>query len=370
MRWSRCGFLAFLASAAVVLACGSEARADQSTGKYFYFGYDYGSQALYNPLWVFVNRSFDVLQIRAGDRNVFEQEYASNGANVLRNVAHPTAAVSDLGWGPFLKQEVLPLSWRANTARWTPNYSLHLLGGGMTYAALREWYEAHGVPLPWLFSSVTVMTSALVNETLENKGIRGRNTDCLADLYLFDLGGILLFSVEPVKRFFGRELMIADWSLQPTFTFPGADLHNQGNYFAAKWALPFHKPLRLFSYFGLSTMFGLSYKIAGEYSVSAAGGARSTRLVNLSTNATMNTVSWAPSGGLFVDRNNSVLAALQVSNVQDYFVSFNLYPNAILRTDPGVGLWTVVDKQGHFIVGAVTTLTFGVGLGFGRLPVQ
>ena len=27
--------------------------------RYFYFGRDYGSEALYGPLWVFVNRGFD-----------------------------------------------------------------------------------------------------------------------------------------------------------------------------------------------------------------------------------------------------------------------------------------------------------------------
>jgi hypothetical protein len=100
---------------------------------------------------------------------------------------------------------------------------------------------------------------------------------------------------------------------------------------------------------------------------SVAAGLRSTRLINQSQVDLSNTVDLAASAGLFVDRNESLLASLVVSNVIDYFVSFNLYPNAIVRFEPGLGLWTAVSKNGHFVVGLSATRTFGLGAGAGTV---
>ena len=70
-----------------------------------------------------------------------------------------------------------------------PNYSLHLLGGGVTYAALDEWFQDRDIPIPKLWSALTLMSAAFLNETLENHGVHGYNTDALADLYVFDVAG-------------------------------------------------------------------------------------------------------------------------------------------------------------------------------------
>jgi hypothetical protein len=182
------------------LSSASSARADDSLGDarepYFYKGYEYGSQALYGPLWVFLNRGFDVLQDRSGSRSIFQQEYARNGENVGKNLIDPIPAIGHRGWGRFLREEILPLSYTRTSARWVPNYTLHLIGGGTTYTALAEWYEAHGVPGPHFFSAGTLLASAFLNETLENKGVVGDNTDAIADFFFFDIGGILLFSFD------------------------------------------------------------------------------------------------------------------------------------------------------------------------------
>ena len=125
------------------------------TPRYFYQGFEYGSQSLFSPLWVFVNRGYDVLQDHVASRNVLDQNYRVNASNVLDNLAHPFSNISALGWKTFLTEEIFPLSFGAHTARWTPNYSLHLIGGGMTYTGLREWFQDQGVPLPRLWSGVT-----------------------------------------------------------------------------------------------------------------------------------------------------------------------------------------------------------------------
>src|SRR3954466_14731155 len=78
---------------------------------YFYKGYDYGSQALYGPLWVFINRGYDVLQDRSGSRALWDQEYRHNGETVGRNLINPFPAISARGWGRFFREEIFPLSY-------------------------------------------------------------------------------------------------------------------------------------------------------------------------------------------------------------------------------------------------------------------
>jgi hypothetical protein len=335
--------------------------------RYFYFGYDYGTQSLYSPLWVFVNRGYDVLQDHVAGRNVFALEYRHNAENVLDNLAHPFSRIAEFGWKAFVTQELLPLSFSKDTVRWAPNYALHLLGGGTTYTAMTEWFEAHDVPLPRLFSAMTLLAAAFLNETIENKGVVGTNTDCIADLYVFDLGGILLFSFDAPNRFFSGTVTISDWSLQPTFTAPRGELHNQGNYFAARWPLPFYPRLRLFSWFGEASTGGLSFAVNDEYSLSAAVGGAAIHLVNHSTGVVRNTVDFARTAAIFIDRRSSLLASLQVTDVEDYFIHLDIYPHALTPRGPAVGLWSVVDKHARAAVGISFSRLLGMGGGYSGL---
>ena len=334
---------------------------------YFYKGYDYGSQALYGPLWVFLNRGFDVLQDRNGSRSIFQQEYQHNGETVGRNLLNPFPALAQRGYGRFFREEIFPISFTPGTARWVPNYTLHLIGGGVTYTGLTEWFRQNHVPAPRVFSAGTVLATAFLNETLENKGVVQYNTDAIADFFFFDIGGIILFSFDWPNELFSKYLIVADWSLQPSFTYPNFDLHNQGNYFSVKAPLPFTDRLRLFATMGLGTLLGFSYKVDSQYSVSGGAGTMASRLIRTSQKNADNNVEFASQAGLFVDRNNSLLASLRVTNVQDYFIQFNLYPNAF--TVPELGLWTVVDKGGHFVTGVSFSKSFGVGAGIGSLGV-
>jgi hypothetical protein len=349
----------------------ASARA-QDHGPYFYHGRDYGSESLYSPAYVLLNRGFDVLQLRPGRRSMFDQHWALNAQNVWNNVKSPLTSISGEGWGRFVSQELLPLSFTPTTARWAPNYSLHLIGGGMTYRELREWFEAHDAPpaAATAMSVFVLFTAAFVNESLENNGVVGRNTDCLADLYLFDVGGVLLFSVPEVSHFFSHEVLLSDWSLQPAFTLPSGQLHNTGNYYALKWPLPFYPRLRLFAYGGFASLAGLSFKLDGEYSLSAAAGGKVDYFENSATTAVENTVQMKASGALFLDRNDSLLVSVQASDVRDYFIHVNVYPNAVFHTDPGIGVWTVLSKDGHYLAGISFTRSLGFGVGTGSFGAQ
>jgi hypothetical protein len=358
--------LALLFAAASLAAGGARAEDDE---RHFYFGRDYGSESLYNPVWVLVNRGFDELQLRPQNRSPFMQNYLLDGRNVVKNVASPFKPIEHEGWGRFTREELLPLSYTTTTARWLPNYGLHLVGGGQTYAMLREWYEAHDATAfeATVFSIATLYSAAFINESLENHGVVGDNTDCLADLYVFDLGGILLYSIEPMRVFFSKYLIVDDWSLQPALIFPTGELQNQGNYYGIKLPIPFYDRLRLFGYIGYSTLGGLSFKLDREYSISAAAGGKVSFFENTSIDSVFNIVFTRPAGAIFLDRNESLLVSFQLADVQGYFAHLNVYPNAFFHADPGVGFFTVVSRDGHMIGGLSFTSTLGLGIGAGHL---
>ena len=362
-----------LAGTLASLACTRDAAAGDADKPeaYYYKGYDYGSQALYDPLYLLVNRGFDVLQVQVLNRSIFTQRWLPNMTNIGRNVLNPIRPISSDGWGKWLREEIFPLSWTSTTARWVPNYGLHLIGGGVSYRELREWFVANDAPgiTPQLFSIATLYTAALLNESLENKGVVGTNTDALADLLVFDVAGILLFSSDAVARFFSETVTVSDWSLQPSFTLPRGDLHNVGNYYSAKYKLPFYERLRLFGYMGFASMGGLSFLLGDGYSLSAAAGAKVGSFDNSSQTQVENVVLLRPAGALFLDRRESLLASVQVADVPDYFVHVNVYPNAIPGVNPGFGLWGVVGKDGRFIAGVSLRHLFGMGAGAGtQLP--
>lgn len=347
------------------------ARADDEKPRaYFYKDLPYGSQALFNPIYAIVNRGYDAYQLR-GDKTLGGIK-ASDVENVWENFSNPFPAIDALqpdGWGTFLTREIFPLSFGQHTARWVPNYTLHLLGGGQTFAAMREWFISREAPplLASFASAAALYAAAFVNESIENKGVKhGFNTDCIADLWVFDLGGIVLFSFEAVRRFTSEVVTISDWSLQPAITYPHGDLHNVGSYYSLKVPLPFQDRVKLFAFGGYETLGGVSVKLSREYSLSAAGGVRISTFENAGGPKVVDTyILLRPAGGLFLDRNESLLASIRASNITDYTVSINMYPNAFFTTSPGLGGWTAIGADGKWLAGVSFTGAFGVGFGMG-----
>jgi hypothetical protein len=362
---SRRAALLFASLALLTLAPAARAEEAAKEKRYFYHGRDYGSEASFNPFWVFLNRGFDALQLRRDARSPLTgRDFALNAGNVLDNLAEPGRAIETYGLGRFVREEVFPLDFTPEGSRWVPNYGLHLFGGGVDFVAMREWYADQRAPAPALLSGLTLLGGAFLNETIENYGIRGPNTDAIADIYLFDLGGILLFSVDEVAEFFSQTILVSDWSLQPVYTLPRGQLHNQGNYFAVKWPLPFHEPLRLFGYGGYSNLAGLSYRAASGYSLSLAGGVKVDEVVARKIGLVDNIITFQPSAALFLDHDESLLASVQIADVPDYFIHLNVYPNAFFRTDPAFGFFAVAGQDGRFLAGlAFAEGPWGLGVG-------
>jgi hypothetical protein len=81
---------------------------------------------------------------------------------------------------------------------------------------------------------MVVIGAGLINEAIEERefvGAKRLNVDVIADVWIFDLGGILLFQSKKVNGFFSKKLKMRDWSRQPMFMFPGAYMGIVGSFF-------------------------------------------------------------------------------------------------------------------------------------------
>lgn len=348
----------FLVLASLWCTCGI----CYSQERYFYHELPYGSEASYNPWNLILNGSYDVLQFDNMPRNLGWYPYRHASKVVLRNLSAPLPAISHFGWRNFLQQEVLLFNFSPKKSQGWPNYNLHLIGGGMTFAAMTEWYDVHGIVYPELMSLATVAAEHFLNEVVENGPLTGENVDPIADIYLFDLGGILLFSNDRVKEFFGRTLTMRDWSLQPMFAAKDGTLQNNGQYFSMKWKWFGNERWSAFYYFGLEGLVGASYRFAKEESFSTGVGFRGRKRILIDETSNRYAVDLSWNLGFFYDRNSSLLASLFVSNTLNDVLTMNLYPGTFTLFGLTPGAAVTFDRHFHPSFGITFSSIPGVAL--------
>ncbi|MCU7492221.1 MAG: hypothetical protein ACM3UR_09330 [Bacteroidota bacterium] len=328
---------------------------------YFYTGKDYGSEALFNPFTLIINGGYDITQLQLVPNTLTSHLYGRMTKNVVQNLfVHPFQTIDKYGWKLFLRTEFLPLSFKKEELQWIPNYQQHLIGGGMLYTAMKEWYELHNVPVPWLMSSITIMGQHFLNEVMETGPYEGYSVDEISDIYIFDLGGILLFSFDPINEFFSKTLNLSDWSLQASVALPDWRV-NAGQYFSIKWKFPFSEDYSLFYRYGMGALFGISKKVNPEDNLSVGLGFKSKHLVDASKEIRQRTIETSWHAGVFYDRNNSLLASLVLSGVKEYFCMIDIYPGIIKYRNFSPGIWSVIGRNGEFTFGFSTRYVFSLG---------
>lgn len=327
---------------------------------YFYTGKPYGSESLFNPVSLFINGSYDVTQLQSVSNRIGDQDYANTFHIVMRSLGHPFLNIKHYGWNLFLRTEFLPLSFKKEEMQWIPNYQQHLIGGGMLYTAMKEWYKMRDFPVPWLFSAVTLMAHHILNEMLESGPNEVWSVDEVSDIYVFDLGGIVLFSFDSVNEFFSKELNLSDWSLQATITLPYGRV-NAGQYFSMKWKLPFSERYSLFYRYGMGGVAGISKKLDSGDNLSFGVGFRSKHLVDVTKTVRQRTIETSWQAGVYLDRNNSLLASITLSGVKEYFASIDIYPGIICIGNFSPGLWTIIGRNSSSVFGITTKYVFSIG---------
>jgi hypothetical protein len=332
---------------------------------YFYHGSDQGSESLINPIFMVLSGGYDIIQAENRPNNPFEIDYKTGFRNVMSNLGSPFDNIRRYGWSDFFFTEVVPRSFQTTQAQYWPNYTAHLIGNGMSYRMMSEWYRFHRYPYPGLLSGLTMAAMHILNEVVENGDFAGSNVDPIADLYIFDPLGMVLFSFDPVCRFFSRTMSMNDWSSPFSFDPWNRTIENNGQNFIMKCRLPKTRSWSVFYYYGNHGQAGLSVRRQNGESFSLGGGMVSTKLVNAAGKDTSQvrylTVKLAYTIGLFYDRDNSLLASLIYSDRKDNMVQLNIYPGLIRIASLSPGLFVLVNRDRHIITG-VHLGKFPIGL--------
>lgn len=304
------------------------------------------------------------MQIDNRSQNPFELPYRAGMKNVLKNLRNPLKSISDYGWGNFLSREIIPTTLNPDKAQWAPNYFGHMIGEGMVYRKTIEWFEHHNYKHPTLFAIMIVTSSALLNEVVENGNYQGVSVDPIADLYIFEPLGILLFGFDSVEEFFSKTLNMSYWPFQPVYNPNTEEIENVGHNVIYKYQLPFSENVSMFYHYGVDGMLGLSYNIGGNRSVTVAKGLAIKDLVETGTNNSARTLTgtFVQSAGLFYDKDNSLIVSLIITPTKRYRIRLNVFPGILSYRKFSPGIFTAAGKDNDVIFGiSIRLLPVGFG---------
>jgi hypothetical protein len=359
--WSAALLVAGIALPALV--SGQDEQAPEDGGPFFYRGLTYGSESIVGPLDVLLNKGFDLAQVGNRERQIFDYPYATR--HVTDALLHPGKAIDRIGgWGYFLRTQVLPLTFSTQYSKWAPNYFGHAITGGIVSRRLGEWFQAHGWPRPMLMGAAVTLAAAVLNEAYEHPGATRGSAGTVADLYIFDLGGVLLFSRDGIASFFSRRLNTTVWQSQASIAVPSGELVNNGNHMILKVPWGVIENTSLFFRTGLSGQLGLTLHRRGGLDVSAALGFEAGTM-HIDDATGEETVDFVLTGGVFVDRDGSLLASAVASAVADRLLTLNVYPGVLGIAGGSLGFWMVLPRSLKPRIGLSSRMTLGAGLGLG-----
>jgi hypothetical protein len=320
---------------------------------FFYHHLTYGSESLIHPVSIVLIGGYSIFQVGDRDRNPLEVEYRIGWKNVIRNVADPIGNVGKFGWEKFIRTEVIPMSLAPKSAQYVPNYQMHLIGSGMTFRQLSEWYEANGFRHGRIWSAATCYTYHFLNEVVENNAYVGVNVDPIADLWIFDPLGILLFSSDRVSRFFGETLHMRDWSTPAAVDPVHRTLENNADNYMIRWTFPRQETWSLFYHFGLNGLLGLSRARpdGSAWSFGAGAMTKDLKRVRSDGRGRIMTVDLIWNAGIYYDRNGSLMASLLFSGSRAYKTKLNVFPGIVRVKGVSPWLFGALGRENEIIVG-------------------
>jgi hypothetical protein len=336
---------------------------------YFYKGLP-GSDAYSGPFDVLLNKGFNFAQAENRSRAIFDVHYSTS--HLWNTLVHPWQSIQNQpgSFGAWVKKEILPVqafNWiksgfqwdKVDNMTWYPNYMGHFIEGGITSRRLAEKFRAEGVPYASTLAGMTTMATAMVNEMYTHQEIDQGTGGTVADLYIFDLGGVLVFTLDPVADFFANKLHAQVWPSQAAITAPNWNVANNANNLVFKFPLPFTDRFSIFWRTAIGSHLGLTTHLANGYDLSFGVGADASRQV-LDPVTGHEGVDIRLSSSMYLDRGGSVLASIHWSEVDHRLLAVNVYPGVFSRD---FGAWLNVDQDLSFQIGI--SHRHALGLGFG-----
>lgn len=327
------------------------------------FGHDakWGTDAQFNPVSMVLNEGWDITQLENRESRISRLNGSDAFARLGRTMSHPVASIRAQGLDEFVSSEILPTTLRREKAQWIPNYQLHLIGGGILNVKAEQWYRDNGYASPKLLAFTTSAAAWVLNETSEiATSTSDYSTDPVADIFLFNLGGVLLFQSAAVRDFFSRSVETMNWPLQPSIDPRDGRILNAGQYYALKIPVPTTRDWKLFYHMGLGNIAGFTRRVGEGHSVSVGVGAYARRIVHL--DSVRNSASLSPKLGLFWDHDNSLWASVFYNSQSVQRFSVQIYPTPWTSWPVPLGFWgTFGGPDG---MGFGVTANLGLGLGW------
>jgi len=312
------------------------------TGKYFFYRPEntFGTDGIFNPLYAVVNGGFDILRVEIYEkRDITNIKFRKNARLVNWNLRHPRKAIKYYNSfkGDNFLDELYPRKLDPKKSNWIPNYTGHLIGEGMIFRLLVEWYDKHEYPLPYFLGFLTAYSFSYLNEVTEYEPRTPIAVDPIADLLIFNPLGIALFSLDPVARFFGDTLNMSYWGLQPVFNPYSGILSNVGEQYVIKMDVPKSDSYKFFCSWGFDMSFGLSRIAENKLNYSLGFGLRVDHLKKTinENKSIVNDPQVKPQMVIFIDRNESLLFSFSQTSINHLNYKFNIYPGMLKARNLG-----------------------------------
>ena len=289
------------------------------------------SRFLLLPLTNYVNTAFDTAQVSGA----FSQDgYWHNHERVFDRLAHPLDSIDeDGGWGHLFRQELA-------SGAVLPNLTLHLLGNGYDFRALAEWYDECRVPLPYFWAFLSSYAGYIGNEAIEISNPEVDATDHIADLYFFNFVGNLLFMSDTVTDIVHNRWQLRNWPGQPVFDVRHHPILNASNNYVLRPRL-WSEQVRPFLYFGLHYFGGASVALRNDTEVSVGAG-----LATVDPFAENVFDKVQPSGGIFWDDHDRLLASVIFNGTDESIVRVNFYPDLFPYRPLDLGFFVGITRNG------------------------
>jgi hypothetical protein len=355
---------------AIVVAASVCGGADPLTAQerlyFFHPEQSRGSDASFSPLSLLLNGSFDALRTDPSNNRDLRRMYFTRTSTIVwYNLRDPIARINAYGWGRFWREEFINLSFDIEELQFLPNIGDHTLGYGMLYAKATEYYRYHGYPAPVLWGIGTSLAFHYVNEMMQAGYELKVNVDHIADMYVFNTLGFVLFSFDGVKRFFSEDVHLLEWSLQPLVVPRNWHLLNVGQQFVLRYPLPWADRYAPFIYWGVNSVVGLSYRFNGSERISAGVG----QSVNGMQRQDRGTEFWRMvpkldgAFGIFWDDDGSLLAGAVITGPKVPNVQINVYPGLLELWGAQPGIYVGYGERDGLVAG-VTFMSWPVSVGF------
>lgn len=300
------------------------------------------------PITYFVNGTMDVTQ----NQNWFSQKHnVTRREELWDRIKDPHNKIKrDGGYKRLISDEFF-------SGRVAPNIFLHTIGGAYDNLWLKEYYEHYEIPFPFLFAIITAYTARLGNEAIETSATALTSHDHIADLYFFDVAGVLLASHPKSMEFLVKDMGLKAWHFQPMWDVKEDDFFNSGlNYIIRPEYFNKSGCLSPFAFFGMQNQGGVSYTCSGDKIYSAAMGvfftdplARKGKML----------------GSFFYENNKELNASLFLNGSDNLRWRLNLHPHIFeekISSKIKLGLLFAQTYQRDYAAGININLPFGLGM--------